>query len=222
VILKGHEKEMFAKLAQKYRVSNPLGETDTPNSRDSSSPVQTMPAWLGASGASTFSSPAPGAIQNSSSSFMNQMTPLNASPFGATSGQGSSQFPFGATTASSTPAPSFGTSVMSSHSPFGQQNSSGAPQSSPFGQPGNVVPSPSPFGVGKSSQLSPTPIAAGVTFGGKSPRDLLMAFYQQKNPSKIAEVDKLLAKYQVRIGCWVKSLFYDRTVPLTTLFLFPK
>jgi len=32
-------------------------------------------------------------------------------------------------------------------------------------------------------------------FNGKTARDLLHQFYQEKNPSKLAEVDKLLAKY---------------------------
>jgi hypothetical protein len=35
----------------------------------------------------------------------------------------------------------------------------------------------------------------GATFGGKTAREILVAFYQQRNPSKISEVDKLLAKY---------------------------
>lgn len=32
-------------------------------------------------------------------------------------------------------------------------------------------------------------------FNGRTARDLLLQFYQEKNPSKVAEVDKLLTKY---------------------------
>lgn len=34
------------------------------------------------------------------------------------------------------------------------------------------------------------------SFQGQTPRDMLLSFYQQKNPSKIAEVEKLLEKYR--------------------------
>ena len=32
-------------------------------------------------------------------------------------------------------------------------------------------------------------------FNGKTARDLLLQFYQEKNPSKVTEIDKVLAKY---------------------------
>ena len=35
-------------------------------------------------------------------------------------------------------------------------------------------------------------------FLGKTPKELLTAFYREKNPSKVDEVDKLLAKYKGR------------------------
>jgi hypothetical protein len=55
-------------------------------------------------------------------------------------------------------------------------------QSSPFG---GVPPAPAPSGAGGGQ----------TTFLGKSARELLVQFYQQKNPTKVAEVDKFLNKY---------------------------
>lgn len=184
---------MFAKLAQKYRVPNPVVETEQSNKRDVPTPAQTMTAGFGATGASPFSPSIPGTNQNASSSFMSQKPPLNSSPFTSTSGQGSSQTPFSGASTASAPTSAFGASTMSSPSPFAQLPA----QFSPFGQTSSAVSSPSPFTGGVRSQPSPTPSSASPSFGGKSPRDLLMAFYQEKNPSKIAEVDKLLVKYQV-------------------------
>lgn len=46
--------------------------------------------------------------------------------------------------------------------------------------------------AGGSSPFGPPAPA----FSGRSPRELLTAFYQQYNASKISDVDKLLAKYQ--------------------------
>jgi hypothetical protein len=46
-LLKGHEKEMFAKLAHKFRVPNPLGKVDQSNMRDfspSKAPSVTEPS----------------------------------------------------------------------------------------------------------------------------------------------------------------------------------
>lgn len=36
----------------------------------------------------------------------------------------------------------------------------------------------------------------GGSFAGRTPRDMLSAFYQKYNPSKVAEVDRILLKYQ--------------------------
>jgi hypothetical protein len=46
------------------------------------------------------------------------------------------------------------------------------------------------------SSVAPTGAPGGALFGGRSPRDLLTSFYQQKNPSKLAEIDFVLNKYQ--------------------------
>ena len=50
------------------------------------------------------------------------------------------------------------------------------------------TPSISPFG-GQAATQQPQ------QFLGKSPKELLISFYREKNPSKVDEVDKLLAKY---------------------------
>jgi hypothetical protein len=39
-------------------------------------------------------------------------------------------------------------------------------------------------------------LKSGQLFTGGNPRETLLAFYNQHNPSKVAEVDRLLAKYQ--------------------------
>ena len=111
-------------------------------------------------------------------------------------GSVSTSFGFGASAQSpyrsSTPAPTPAFSSMSSSSPFGQPNGSSFALS--VGQP----------------PLPATPIAApaGVprTYLGKSARDLLTAFYQEKNPSKVSEVDNLLAKYLGREDTMFLSL----------------
>jgi hypothetical protein len=75
---------------------------------------------------------------------------------------------------------------MSSQSPFGQSTSFGT-VSSPFFTAGD--PSISQFGT----------TAARVdsnALDGKNPRAMLIEFYQKVNPTKLADVDKLLAKYQ--------------------------
>lgn len=59
---------------------------------------------------------------------------------------------------------------------------------SPFGN----TAAPTPFGAPSSSPMQPN---SQRLFNGKTARDLLHQFYQEKNPSKVAEVDKVLAKY---------------------------
>lgn len=60
-----------------------------------------------------------------------------------------------------------------------------------FGSPTLAHPSP-PFAQHQSSGVLQSP----PTLTGRNPRDLLVAFYQQHNPAKIAEVEKLLEKYR--------------------------
>lgn len=49
-----------------------------------------------------------------------------------------------------------------------------------------------------STPFASTSAQTSTKFGGRSPRDMLVAFYQNHNPSKVGEVDKALAKYQGR------------------------
>jgi len=84
---------------------------------------------------------------------------------------------------------------MSSSSPFGPTQPP-APATTPFSSGGTGT---SLFGGGAQNQSPATPSPAGggaSAFGGRNPRDMLTAFYQQYNPSKLAEVDRLLVKYQ--------------------------
>lgn len=189
---------MFSKLAQKYRVPNPLDDAALPNMRETSSPGQTTAAGFGisgTSGASPFATSAPGTNHNTSSPFMNKEAPLGSSLFTPSSGHASAQSPFGIASSTISLAPAFGNSAGPMSSPFAQAL---APFPS-FGQTPSAVRSPSPFAAGASSQLGQSQGVPMASFGGKSPRDLLTAFYQEKNPTKIAEVDKLLTKYQVRL-----------------------
>jgi hypothetical protein len=55
---------------------------------------------------------------------------------------------------------------------------------------------PSPFGAAAPPAPSLQPPGAQQTFQGRTAREMLVSFYQQKNPSKVAEVDKLLGKYR--------------------------
>lgn len=179
----GRERELFEKLAQRYRVPNPLdgstadrGFTGPSFSDSTPSPFPAAPgAPVLASSASPFSTPGP-------------TFPSSAS---------ASQTPFSSTPTVTTPIFG-GSSSASSPSPFGQYPSTSAPspfssapvsQSSPFS---TNVSSQSPFGT----PSAPVVATASGNFGGRSPRDLLLQFYQQHNPSKIGEVDRLLVKYQ--------------------------
>jgi len=74
--------------------------------------------------------------------------------------------------------------------PFGMPSaqSGGVQTMSPFGQ----VPQAN-FG-----QTVPQPQITNIPGGGQSPRDILVAFYQKYNPTKLSDVDHLLTKYQGR------------------------
>jgi len=181
---KGREVEMFQKLATKYKVKSPLDESQNapsalsgfgnpaaaPASNAAASPFQSNGPSNTLSSASPFSS---GTGMNTGSTFGKPP----ASPFGpapGTSNMGSST-PFGSPAPSSTP---FGPGGLSSASPFG-----GAPNPSPFG--GSPVPAPAMQTGATQNSLQ-----------GKDPRQMLLQFYQQYNPSKLGEVDKVLTKYK--------------------------
>lgn len=94
--------------------------------------------------------------------------------------------PFASPQASQSVGPSF-----ASPSPFSSSSSQNQ-QASPFSFGSSTSNSPSQFNASLLHQQSP----GTASFSGKSARDTLYAFYQQRNPSKLGEVDKLLAKYQ--------------------------
>jgi len=132
----------------------------------------------------------------------------NSSPFGTVAGNNTApkssmfgtpaQSPFGGTNRQTAPTP-FGGSQAPALSPFGN-TSSGTNSTTPFGATGGLS-SASPFGSAAAPTQfgvpSPSPVQPNSQrlFNGKSARDLLYQFYQEKNPSKLAEVDKVLAKY---------------------------
>lgn len=168
--------EMFAKLANKYKVPNPLqSQGGAPTS---------------SSQASTFSSTPP-----RSGMEVGQSKP---SPFASTNPPSAQPSPFGQTPPKIPGGPQsfFGGSSMG--------GAGGAPAPTPFGSPSpftggsSMTPSTPAFGQSKSPMTMQTPAAGQQSFAGKSPRDMLVAFYQQKNAAKVHEVDKLLAKYANR------------------------
>ena len=140
------------------------------------------------------SAPTPGTA--APSPFGAAPAPASSSPFGTSSGSNA----FGSTPAAASPSPfgaSSGTNAFGSGNAFG----AAAPSPSPFGNPAGgstfgqsaPAPSPSPFG---QTPAAPAPSAgASSKFGGRNPRDMLHEFYKTHNPTKVNEVDKLLAKY---------------------------
>ena len=167
---KGREVEMFGKLGRKYNVPSPLESTLT-------APAAAPPSTaFGSTPASPFSTPvAPmPSSSNTTSAFGSTATDgaPSPSPFGASASQPSSigPSPFGKPAASP-----FG----STPSPFGPPATS---QASPFGQP--AAPQPA---------VAPT---STTLIGGREPREVLVAFYQKYNQSRLGEVDKVLLKYK--------------------------
>ena len=164
---------MFRKLAAKYNVPSPLDGMNrhaVPSTGTSQVQSPNFGSTMPSSTPSRFGNTTPGPSPFSS------IGPTVASPFGAPKITQSTT-PFGNPSASNATASAgvqtFGTASLSAPSPFSQSASSLA-QPSPFG--GSLVPAPK--------------------FMGKTPRELLVQFYQQKNPTKISEVDKLLEKYR--------------------------
>jgi hypothetical protein len=163
-------------------VPNPLDEVGQANNEGGSTLAskQETSMGFGTLGTSPFGgSGVSRSDNNSTSQVMEQSMEQSAPSFASAPGPAFASSPFGT---ASTSAPSFGSPVL---------------RASQFGSPFSAVPteaSPaSPFGssAGASANLG------AATFGGKTARELLTQFYQEKNPSKIAEVDKLLIKYQV-------------------------
>ena len=109
-------------------------------------------------------------------------------------------------------APVFGTApVQTSQPSFGAKATS--QQSGGFSF-GSSTSAPTPFTQPLSSPAPWTPPSAN----GGSPREMLTKFYEQRNPSKLGEVDKVLAKYagKVRLPHFSPhSIFLQCHCPLT-------
>eukprot|EP00986_Skeletonema_menzelii_P003700 scaffold1174_cov196-Skeletonema_menzelii.AAC.1 len=123
-------------------------------------------------------------------------TPASTSPFGSSSGSNA----FGSTPAAASPSPfgaSSGTNAFGTGGAFGAS----APSPSPFGNTtsgstfGQSAPAPGPSPFGQTSAAQAPSAGASSNFGGRNPRDMLHEFYKTYNPTKVNEVDKLLAKY---------------------------
>lgn len=202
MVSKGREVEMFAKLASKYKVSSPLdsiGKTGQPSVLASVSaaplhfktPVSPMPSFGSMAGLDSGITP----------SFGTSKPQASPSPFSSTIEKTNliGQLPFGQPSTNT-----FGSMTASSPSPFGQPSTQtvssfgGAPQAappsspSPFGPPSTQT-TTSSFGVPPKMA---TPSSTSTLIGGRDPREVLVAFYQEYNPSKLHEIDKVLTKYK--------------------------
>lgn len=195
--LKGREDELFAKVALKYKVPNPLlergpGTMMSSKSTPTSSPSSGM-TFFGGTPQIQQTLPKEGLGFNTfTSAPTSNTTAINISPFGniSTSTPTQQQLPFASSSGNSSSGIGSTPSLFGSPSPFGQNSLTG--QSTAFG-------CPSPFALSQTSapQLGSPPSASSTgLFGGRSARDLLHSFYQQYNPTKVSEVDKLLVKYQ--------------------------
>lgn len=178
--------DLFAKLAAKYKVPNPLESLGGAQASSSQAPPPAPAMGMG-------ESPSPfGSTPQRSGMDMGQSKP---SPFGNTNPPPAQPSPF-----SQTPS-----KIPGGQQPiFGGSSMGGAPAPTPFGSPSpfsagsGMTPSTPAFGQSQSPMTMQTPSAGQQSFAGKSPRDMLTAFYQQYNASKLNEVDKLLGKYSGR------------------------
>ena len=200
---------MFAKLAKKYSVPNPLDQESKPTTSATPS-FGTATSAPSAFSLNTSASPPPSGFGNgsgTSASTFGAATNLStdaakspfgskpAAPFGGTSNVG----PFSSPTPQTSASP-FGTQATSS-TPFGQNTTPSAPAfgltSAPSSTPatlafGQTSTPASTFGTNTSASISSS---SARTFGGRTAREIVQAFYQKYNPSKIPEIDKVLMKY---------------------------
>ncbi|KAL7553465.1 hypothetical protein ACHAWF_016746 [Thalassiosira exigua] len=187
-------------------------QSKTPFGTTSPAPAENKSPFGAASAA-----PAPGKspFSSSSSNAFGTSAPLGSSPspFGGTSGGSAfgagapAASPFGS--ASAAPAPAFGSASAAPAPAFG--SAAPAPafgSAAPAPAFGSAAPAPAPafgapaapasaFGAAPPATSFGQPAAApaGSKFGGRNPRDILVSFYQQHNPSKMNDIDKVLTKY---------------------------
>jgi len=175
---KGNEVALFQKLSKKYNSLNPLDST-----------MATPPQ-----------EPVTSSISGLTNSPFNS-TPQKPSSFGSnpsmmnSSGSFPTSSPFGMKANQDMGTPSVFANIGS---PSFTQPKSVSP--SPFGASSGPPPSESTSSFFQNNSTFNQSISQGipvksVTFGGKTPREILTAFYQKYNPTKVSEVDKLLNKY---------------------------
>ena len=213
---KGRESDMFGKLAARYKAPNPLDAVSSTPSVKTSTPLNdsittSVAALSSSSSASVF-----GAVSGnttagpklSTTPFSSKASPLESnlsapapglSPF-ESGAQGIGPFGGGAPAAAPTPfgssSSTFAVSMMnSSQAPPPTGFTSTMSTDTPFGRSSNT-PAASPFSTGAPTPFGSAAPSSPAGFGGKSNRDLLVAFYQQYNPSKMSDVDMVLQKYK--------------------------
>ena len=176
--MQGNEVALFQKLSKKYNSLNPLDST-----------MATPPQ-----------EPVTSSISGLTNSPFNS-TPQKPSSFGSnpsmmnSSGSFPTSSPFGMKANQDMGTPSVFAKIRS---PSFTQPKSVSP--SPFGASSGPPPSESTSSFFQNNSTFNQSISQGipvksVTFGGKTPREILTAFYQKYNPTKVSVVDKLLNKY---------------------------
>ena len=191
--------EMFAKLAKKYKVSSPLDSISETGKPSESAPITASPSLLKTtvppmpsfsstagldSGITPFGASKPQASPSPFSSTIGKSSPISQSPFGEPSTN-----IFGSVTPSS--PSSFGHPSTKTVSSFGSAPQAAPSSSSPFGPMSTQTTS----AFSGAPQMAPSS-STSTLIGGREPREVLVAFYQKYNPSKLHEIDKVLTKYK--------------------------
>jgi len=175
---RGHEFTLFQKLSSKYNVENPLnaGTNFTPAQVEVTKTPTPTPTPTPTTIFEKYSEQANMKGHLSGGNTLQTPFSINSSPFGSNNTNNTS------TTFESARTNTFATTTTST-TPFGAASvSTNNQKQSGFGSISNTP----------QSQIA-TPNAG--TIGGKSVREILLGFYQQYNPNKVAEVDKVLQKY---------------------------
>lgn len=194
---------MFSKLARKYKTQNPLDSDPKSDQTASTSsfgaaplPGTDLSTSMGFGNTSTLSTKPPGSSNAASLFGQSNSQPSKNDGFGGAFNSpfgGSTQAaPFGQSTSTATNSTPFGQPVAATSStPFGQSLTVAKPMTTtPFGQISAPAPSSTPFAITNANTN-----VGGVKFGGKTAREILVAFYQQRNPAQLAKVDQVLQKY---------------------------
>jgi hypothetical protein len=183
---------MFSKLAAKYKVSNPLVDhmrSNKPEEAHTSS-ILTSSDFSGSFGMTpTVLTKETKSQDQEGMSYINQQITSNTFAFPSSNVQSANNSSFGLS--GSGPGQN-----LQSTSPFGSFTSSSVPMSSPFGQSSLPAVTQTPFSTTQITSPTGVSTSGNAQVSSRSARDILYSFYQQHNPQKVAEVDKLLGKYQ--------------------------